>query len=213
MLNIKKTLLTPRQWTWNPEKDRLENPKFGYIQVVDVCDGEKRLYQQPIWSEARGEVNVIVNDEGEIAFVEQERHAVILPQLYAGKWKEAPEILQYDTGATELELPRGFANALLAEAEEETRYKAGEIVFQTHICANTSFFATSPFVVICRATKIPAEVPSDPNEKIRRVLWLSPKEVRKVETICSFTYSALWIFRLWALKQQNDFWRGIGEKL
>ncbi|MAG44598.1 hypothetical protein CL633_01785 [bacterium] len=210
MLNIKPTTLD--QWQWDEEEKKLENPKFGYIQLVDVCEGDKVLFQQPIWPEGRGEVNVIVSDESKIAFVEQQRHGVIQPASYLTEWKEAPDIFKAETGVIQLELPRGFTQALLGEVEEETRYRAGKIVYQTNINANTSLFATSPFVMVTRATKIPTDTPPDPMEKIRQVVWLSPEEINKVQTLCSFTHSALRLFRLWALKQEGLI-RQIGERL
>ncbi len=211
MLILRKSELN--QWKMDLSEGTLENPRFGMIQLVDVCDGNKRLYQQPIWSETRGEVDVIVNDTGEIAFVEQERHAVIPPKLYENIWGAAPDRLSIKGGIIELELPRGFANVIMAEVEEETRYKGGEVLYTTHINPNTSLFATSPFLVVSLATKIPATAPSDPNEKIRRVVWLSPEETREVETLCAFTHAGLRIFRLWALKQDNSFWQDIGGRM
>jgi len=221
MFNIKPTTLD--QWKWNEEEKKLENPKFGFIQLVDVCDGDKALYQQPVWSEVRGVVNVIVSDEGRIAFVEQERHAIMPLEVYIATWEVAPPLFVRTVitrtkkavlmGIVGHELPQGFTNALLGEVEEETRYRAGEIIFQTNINANTSLFATSPLVMVTRATKIPADTPPDPTEKIRRVVWLSPEEVREVQTLCSFTHSALRLFRLWAMKQEDEFLRNIGQRL
>lgn len=211
MFNIKPTTLD--QWKWDETEKKLENPKFGFIQLVDVCDGDKVLYQQPIWSEIRGEVNVIVNDEGQIAFVEQERHAVIQPDSYLDEWQEAPDIFKAKTGVVQLELPRGFTKTLLGEVEEETRYRAGEIIYQTNGNPNSSVFATSPFVMVTKATKIPADAPPDPTEKIRQVVWLSPEEICETETLCDFTEANLRRFRKWALKQEDEFLQNIGQRL
>ena len=45
------------QWRWNSKRNALENPKFGRIQVMAICDpatGEIK-YEAPIYVESRGE--------------------------------------------------------------------------------------------------------------------------------------------------------------
>ncbi len=204
------------QWQWDPERNALENPKFGRVQVMAVCDpvtGEVK-YEAPIYVESRGEVNVVVNDEGKIAFVIQNRHAVI-PVEYLNKtwWGSLPEIAEIKQGMTVVELPRGFADGVMQEAEEETGFKVNSVAQIGNVNSNTAVFGTSPIVAVGKATKIPSDIPPDPGEKILNVLWLTPKETRELDTICGFTDAVLRKFRLWTLKQEDLFWRDIGERM
>lgn len=207
-------------WEWNEEARRLVNPRIGVIQLVSVRDEQgNELYQQPISSENRGEISIIVNDKAEMAFVEAERHAVLPLEAYVESWQEAPNPLDHDSGTAIIELPRGFANALLTEAEEESRYKQEFVAKLGNINANTALFATSPGIVVSRALTIPADRPPDPNERIRQVLWLTPEEVAKLAapdgTLCGFTLAGVFArFRWWARKVQKDsFWQDIAEIL
>jgi len=204
------------QWQWYPERNALENPKFGRIQVMAVCDpvtGEMK-YEAPIYVESRGEVNVVVNDDGKIAFVVQNRHAVIPVEYLNKTWRGSlPEIPEIKQGVTVVELPRGFADGVMQEAEEETGFKVNPVAQIGNVNSNTAVFGTSPIVAVGKATKIPSDIPPDPGEKILNVLWLTPEETRELDTICGFTDAILRKFRLWTLKQEDRFWRDIGERM
>jgi len=225
MMNIERIERELIGWGWNEEGHYLGNPGFGRIQLVAVCDDEgKEIYQQPVWLGQRGEVDVIVNDAQKIAFIEAIRHAVIPPAEYAERWNEwqsskednrmlIPHPADLRTGVVQLEIPRGFTNVALREAEEEVRYEVELTVCLGHLNMDTAFFGTSPLVYVCRASSIPSDVPPDPQEIIRRVVWLLPEEAREVETLCGVTFSTLFLFRRWAFKQEDDFWREIGERL
>jgi len=204
------------QWRWNSKRNALENPKFGRIQVMAVCDpatGEIE-YETPIYVESRGEINVTVNDDGKIAFVVRNRHAVI-PTKYLNKiwWGSLPEIAEIKQGVTVVELPRGLTKGVMQEAEEEMGFKVDLVVQIGNVNSNTAIFGTSPIVTVGKATKIPSDIPPDPKEKILSVLWLTPEETREMDTICGFTNAVLRKFRLWALKQEDLFWRNIGERM
>jgi len=224
-MKIKRIEGDLRGWEWNEEEQYLGNPTIGRIQLVSVlCDNGKELYQQPVWLEQRGEVNIIVNDSQRIAFIEAVRHAVIPLNYYLDKWNDwrplkgdtqmrIPNPTDLEPGVTQLEIPRGFTNVILREAEEEAGYKVEMITGLGNVNPNTAFFGTSPFVYLCKATTILSEVPPDPHEVIRKVVWLTPEEAREVETLCGFTFSSLFLFRRWALKQEDKFWRDMGKRL
>lgn len=206
------------QWVWNPETNTLGNPKYGQIQVMAVCDpvtGAMR-YEAPVYTEGRGEIDVVVNDEGKIALVVQNRPVMIPAKILNQKWgKEPPKThyLSIRQGMTMVEMPRGFNQGVMQEGEEETGYKilASDVI--GNINSNTAVFGTSPIIAVGKAWKIESDMPPDPGEKILKVLWAEPEEIREADLICGFTVGALWKFRAWALKQKDPFWRKIGEKL
>lgn len=179
---IRKIIGGLKGWTWNATNHFLGNPGFGRIQLVSVCDeAGKEVYQQPVWLEQRGEIDIVVNDKQEIAFVESVRHAVIAPDRYSGGWHNwkppkgnsnmgIPHPADLGAGIVELEIPRGFNNVLVQEAEEETRFKVALVTPLGHLNANTAFFGTSPFVYLCKAFPQPSVIPADPNEPIRQVV-------------------------------------------
>ena len=212
-------------WVWNQQNNCLANPLLGRIQVVSVCDEKGvEVYQQPVWLETKGEINIIVNDKQKIGFIKTTRHVVIPPAKYAKKWSDwkaesendnllIPHPVDLKPGIDELELPRGFSNVSLQKAEEEIRYKVKLVSSLGHLNANTTFFATSPFVLACKALPIPSDISPDPREVIKKVIWLSPEETQKIDTLCGFTYASLFLFRRWALKQKEHFWKNIGERM
>jgi hypothetical protein len=203
-----------QQWTWDGEQQNLSNKWYGSYRVVNICDKNgKFLYQQVVWSESRGEINIIVDLKGRIAFVEKDRHAVLRPELYAETWKEPPDILHYNYGMTLLEMPRGFTNKLLGEIEEETRFLPGPIVYSFHLNGNTASCVTSPFVFVTMANPIPSDAPVDPHEKINQVMWIPARDIRKVDTICALTLASLFKFQMWARKQDNPFWNEVGNQI
>lgn len=224
-MEIEKIETETKGWSWNEEEKYLGNPKFGRIQIVSVCDEEGReIYQQPVWLEQRAEIDIVVNERQQIAFIETVRHALIPPAEYADKWNDwgspgddnrmmIPHPTDLQTGVSQLEIPRGGTNIALREAEEETGYKVEMVEFLGHMNMNTAWFGTSPFVYVCKALPIPSEVPPDPQEVIRKVVWLSPEEAKEVDTLCGTSYAVLFLLRRWALKQEDSFWREIGERL
>lgn len=224
-MEIRRIETGTKGWSWNEEEKYLGNPKFGRIQLVSVCDKEGReIYQQPVWLEQRAEIDIVVNERQQIAFIETVRHALILPAEYADKWNDwgpqgddnrmlIPHPADLQTGVSQLEIPRGGTNIALREAEEETGYKVEMVEFLGCMNMNTAWFGTSPFVYVCKALPVPSEVPPDLQEVIRKVVWLSPEEAKEVDTLCGTSYAVLFLLRRWALKQEDSFWRGIGERL
>jgi len=215
-------------WLWDPKEKCLVNPAIGRIQMVSVVDdnGVER-YQQPVWLEQRGEIDVIVDERGCIAFVETVRHAVLRPfsELEWKKWKPTkenpgaliPHPVDLAPGVTQLEIPRGFTEAVLREAEEEVQRKVYFAAQLGNLNMNTAFMGTSPFVYLCYATPRQSDIPPDPNETIKKVVWLTPEETRNVETLCATTCAALYLFRRWALQHPEDrfnvFLKNVGAQL
>lgn len=214
MFSIKE--IQKDQWTWNGATRTLENPKIGRITIYQVYkdDGTTPAYQQPVWTEVRGEINIVLDDQARIAFVEQNRHVIIPADLYKEEWtRETFDPLKYQMGVTQLELPRGLTKEILGEVREEVRFDPGEIEATFRVNGNTALFSTSPFVYVTKVTKRPSTVPVDPTEKITKVVWIEPYKVREISTLCGFTMSALWLFRNWCLGQQMGFWKQIGKAL
>ena len=217
----------PKDWLWDPQQKALrhigkvgeEEKSLGIIQLVSVRDSSGReIYQQPWWLESRGEVDIVVDEHQRFVLVEAERHAVIPPENYRDVWddKAPPEPYEYQNcaGVVSLELPRGFCGSLIQEAEEETRLKVELVAIIGHSNANTSFFGTSPFVVVCKARPIQSDRHKEPNENIRKVILKSPEEVARMTTLCNFTKGALWDFCRWAFTTQPDpWWKQVAEMI
>lgn len=206
------------QWLWDPRTKTVENPKYGRIQVMAVCDPVtgKMRYEAPIYTESFGEIDVVANNEGEIAFVMQNRPAIIVTDVLNQKWKNSPpkvHELSVRNGMTMIEFPRGFSKGIMHEGEEETGFKIVGIDRIGNVNSNTAVFGTSPAVAVGKAYKVESDLPPDPGEKILNVLWAKPEEIREMDILCGFTSASLWLFRAWALRQSDPFWRNIGEKL
>jgi len=196
------------------------NARFGRIQVVEMLDAEKKvMYRAPIWSQARGEVVCTVNDNFGIAMTESFRPAVLDPILYADRWAElgiidpfAPEFVEKQ-GMTLLEMVRGYTQVLGDEAREETRYDIEKVAAIGHHNTDTANMVTSPFVAVAKGTTRPSGKEPDANEQIKRVVWVPAEATRDLPTICGFTHGVLHQVRGWALKQDDPFWRELGERL
>lgn len=205
------------QWIWDPKTNILENPKYGRIQVMMVFDPETgKRFEAPVYTESFGEIDIVANDNGEIALVVQNRPAVIPVEILNKHWEQSPPRIHYFSirqGMTMLELPRGFSQGIMHEGEEEVGYKILAKAVIGNVNSNTAVFATSPIVAVGKAYKVESDLPPDPGEKILKVLWAKPEELRKAPTVCGFTMASLWLLRAWALEQEDPFWRKIGEKL
>jgi len=206
------------QWMWDPLTKTLENPKYGRIQVMAVCDPAtgKMRYEAPIYTESLGEIDVVANNKGEIAFVVQNRPAIIVTDVLNEKWTFSPpkiHSLSVGNGMTMVEFPRGFSKGIMHEGEEETGFKIVGIERIGNVNSNTAVFGTSPIVAVGKAYEIESDLPPDPGEKILNVLWAKPEEIKELDILCGFTSASLWLFRSWALKQKDSFWRNIGERL
>lgn len=196
------------------------NGAFGQIRVVEMLKPDGSVaYRAPIWSQKRGEVVCTVNDQFQIAMVEQLRPVVLNPALYADQWDElgiidpfSPEFIEQQ-GMTLLEMVRGYTQTLGDEAREETRYDIEKVAVIGHHNTDTANMVTSPFVVVAKGTSRPSGMAPDPNEQIKRVVWVPAKETREMNTICGFTHGVLHQVRSWALKQDDPFWRELGERL
>ena len=207
--------MQPQMWGM-----RVENPRFGRVQVIDHLGPEgKPAYPAPIWSQTRGEVVCTVNDQFQIAMAEQIRPVVLDPALYADRWADlgiidpfSPEFIGKQ-GMTLLEMVRGYTQALGDEAREETRYEIEKVAVIGHHNTDTANMVTSPFVVVAKGTSRPSGMAPDPNEQIKRVVWIPAEETRDLDTICGFTHGVLHQVRGWALKQDDPFWRELGERL
>lgn len=209
-------------WTWDADQkalryyDLCQRSSLGVIQLVSIQNSKgEEIYQQPLWLESRGEVDIIVDANQHFILIEVERHAVIPPSDYACDWKgEPPDPFRHQSGVKELELPRGFANAFGQEAEEETGYKVEFVAAISHSNTNTAFFGTSPFVVVCKAHAVPSHRQPEPAEQIRRVVTKTPEEVAKLTTYCGLTKAALWDFCHWAFIDQKDpWWKKVAERI
>lgn len=209
-------------WTWDEKQkalrhyDSLRKSSLGVIQLVSVQnDKGDELYQQPVWLESRGEVDVVVDVSQRFLLVQAERHAVIPPDDYAHDWKSGPpNPFEHQSGVVELELPRGFAEAPGQEAEEETGYRVDFVAVISHSNTNTSFYGTSPLVVVCKAYPSPSSRKLEATEQIREVVTKTPEEVARMTTYCGFTKAALWDFCRWAFAEQTDpWWRQVAERI
>lgn len=226
MTRIGKLQGNPKGWRYDDQEHYLGNPSFGRIQIVAVYDNNgKENHHRPLFLQHWSEHYVVVNQEQKIAFVEVERPTMLPPNLYTPTWEMwrpspngqmlIPHPADICTiGLTELELPAGLAEGdSLKEAEEETGFQVEHVAYLGQLNSDPPFYATAPFLHLCRALPIPSQIPQDPNEPIIKVHWLTPEQTRELETYSAPTYAGLCRFRLWALKQQDAFWYDIGERL
>jgi hypothetical protein len=220
MYTIKPIAGSSGAWSWDSNKKQLEfrdhktNRPLGLIQMTSIQDEKsKEIYQQPWWLESRGEIDIIATPDERIVFVQVERHSVIPPELYEKDWGEnPPDPFRYISGIIELELPRGFSGAIKIEAEEETMYQVEYVDTIGHVNGNTSFFATSPFIVVYKALPENSGKKADPSERILKVEPLKSEEIAHLETMCGFTRAALWEFCKWAFTKQDDsYWQRIAK--
>ena len=220
MFAIRKIEGETKQWVLKPDENVLENPRFGRVEVVMVTDPEtgEEKYEAPIYTESQGEVNVVVNNEGKIAFVVQDRHVVIPLEYLNENWTNTPpKILEMPHGVRMTELPRGFSTGIMQEAEEETQFKVEPIAQIGNINVNSAVFGTSPIVRVGKATEISADIPPDPGEKILKVLWLTPEEITEAiadgDIFDGFSLGALMLFIAWAkIKQENPFLKNLAAR-
>jgi hypothetical protein len=220
--SFEKLVDDPMQWKIVPMTGII-NTKFGAIRVVRVVNAEgKVLYEGVIFAEAKGAINVIVDTEDaenpRIAFVRQLRHAVIDTDYLNSIWQfGVPDIfdpeIKAHMGVDMIELPRGFTpKDVLSEAEEETQRKVIFVAEAANVNANTANTATSPLIVIAKATTLPSGRTQDPDEKIREVLWLSPEQVWDKVKLCGFTLAGLWVFLAWCRNNPDPAWKKIGRQ-
>lgn len=194
-------------------RNRITDKPLALLQMVSVQEESEEIYQHLWWLEPRGEIDIIATPDKKVVFVNIERYCVIPLALYSNNWGEhPPNPFEYNTGVTEYELPRGISASYKIEAEEETMYQVEHIATIGHVNANTSFFGTSPFVVVYKALPYASTKVPEPFERILKVELLSPKEIAYMETLCGFTKASLWEFCQWALtKQEDDFWIDIAK--
>jgi len=211
---------------WVGVTNGIVNSRFGAVHVVQIADeaSGKPLYDGIIFVEGKGVINVIADiedpDDPKIAFVTQVRLAVINPDYLNTIWgKGVPDIFDPEVkkhmGVLITELPRGFNldNDILSEGEEETQRKIELVAEIGNVNANTANTATSPQIIVAKATKLPSNREQDPNEKIKSVLWLRPEEIREMIDLCGFSMAILWKFRVWCLNNSDPVWKSLGEKL
>ena len=217
-------MLIVEQSQWVPS---FSNDRFGRVEVVQMMkeDSKTPAYQGLLFSESRGEVDVVVNDEGKIAFVINERHAVLDPKLYADNWGKTPvnyfSYAKEKRGMALLELPRGLNTKLMGEANEEIEYEVASAMIIGNVNMNTAVNVTSPFVAVTRAVRYKKNLGQhDPNERVKEVVWLTPEETRSIYTLDGFTHAALHMVRTWALRQKSPmgsnpdpFWSSLRERL
>ena len=209
----------PKQWLWNPVRNALVNVKgFGIVQVFEVFDTEtgEGKYEGITLSEGIGEVDVVIDEDGNFAFVEQDRFVVIPPEHLNEIWdKGVPDVFAIEQiGYSFIEVPRGFSGEIILEAEEETQRKIERVIAQLgNTNQNTANISTSPKVYLAMASKLPSGREQDPGEIIKRVVWMTPEQVREFETDCGFTNSALRKARQFLLKSEDPFLRDIGERI
>lgn len=196
------------------------NDTFGKIRVAEMLKPDGSVaYRAPIWSQRRGEVVCTVNDQFQIAMVQQVRPVVLDPALYAGRWGDlgiidpfSEEFIEQQ-GMTLLEMVRGYTQVLGDEAREETSYEIEKVATIGYHNTDTANMVTSPIVVVAKGTTRPSGKAPDPNEQIKRVVWVPAEETRDLDTICGFTHGVLHQVRGWALHQVVPFWHDLGERL
>lgn len=207
-------------WIWNEKEKSLlnvnknSNISLGAIHIVSVKDSNgAEIFQQPWYLESRGEIDIIVTEKGKMVFVEIERHVLIPPSQYINNWNNfPPSPRSLNPGVRQLELPRGFSSAFMQEAEEEALYKVEYQETIGQVNANTSFFGTSPFIVVYKAINKISSSELRHEEGIKEVKLLSPKEIAELETLCGLSKAALWEFCKWA-SIKDGVWKEVAKEI
>jgi len=175
-------------WVWNPKSKTLDNPRFGSVEQIVVCNDDNK----PIWDQYQ---------------IKEGSGAIVVP-YYSKEGKtyigfilaERPVVAE---GINSLELPRGFSNisedskeTVKRELLEETGRKAIITEYIGLINANTAFYATNiPVYAVEVDLSKPEEIKTDGFEKILKAEFIETSEaiekIKKDEIICGLTKAAL----------------------
>jgi hypothetical protein len=195
---------------------------FFIVRPDGTIDGECNIR-----TETPGEVNIVIRESDKaIAFVRKYRNQV-LPRSEANiAWRNtgnldllsAPQL-----GMDTLELTRGWTYnpekpwKLMTEGQEETGLVVTGITSIGHIYPNTGVISTWADLSFGIASNKLYGKPVDKLEasEIKKVVWLTPSEVREyiADESCGFSIAALNKFRVYALNSQNEFLRELGQQL
>lgn len=210
------------QWKVSVPTNEIANPRVGLVGVYSVQNEEnKELFKAIALIDAPGNVIFVINELGQIALVENYRHMVMPIETLAEIWHGGVAAVQSaiargDVGTWSLEIPRGFnaTRDVLKGGEEETQ-RTLEVIEENigHINPNTGNCITSPWVTLAKASKMPATRAADPNENIRKVLWVEPEELMNHNIFCGFSLAAITLARHHLKKSENDFLREVGERM
>ncbi len=213
-----------KQWKFDPDRRRLENPIHGAAyQVVDAVDEEtgRVSHEAVVGISRRAEAHVVVRENDQhLGFVLHRRYGVIDPtasethRFFEEHPTEIPDIFSLPTGIEHLEVVQGLAGTVYEEMGEEIGLAVIEGEPFGVINHHPSMAATSHFLYAVKVGDRPSQRQRDPDEQIRRVEFFAPEAVRNIQTICGFTQGVLWRFRCWGLEQPvGSFWREIASRL
>lgn len=199
--------LTP-SWSSGDDSIVFSHPRFGSIFHVAICDeAGKPIYDQPIWSEPIGAVIVPVDENSNIAFIENYRAISPSDGKCGSHPPSASDLAQ--RGKFSLELPRGFGDpgesseeTARRETQEETGCKVTDIIYLGQSNSNTTFFINNSPVWLAYVTRShEAQDKPDKYENIRNVRFMELQEaircVRLGDIICGVTKSALLHYLAW----------------
>lgn len=183
----------------------IENPKFGMVRLVVVCDGNGK----PIFDQYQLEEGPAGKD-GKRPLTSG---GIILPYfrvgetLHVGLIERFREIV-YDPvtglqGVPSLELPRGFSKLsdssdeayMRRELGEETGKVALSMRWIGRVNPNTAFYATGvPVLAVEVDPVIRSNLRPDANELILKCDFPPYKDVQRDKIFCGFTLSAFALF-------------------
>lgn len=191
---------------------------------------EKPYSPQLMNSQSAGEIDVIIRDlqtNPKIAVVLKQRDTPAHPDLYEYDWEHGytpdPMTFLEKLGMQVLELPRGLSepgSKLGSEGEEEFVVEIIAAVEIGRINTDTACMVTSPRVVLCETNAVAAAGKKDEHEavSVTKLLWYTPDEIQKMDTICGMTKGALWTLRSYLLnldsiEPDNKPWIRLGNLL
>ena len=184
------------------EGDRvLVNPKMGAVVHVAMCnDDGTPLWDQFLHFEPIGAVTVPINLKGEFGMVRVYRPTIRPDAVY--DFSDIDATIER-LGATSVEFPRGFPKkgervdqTARREGEEELNSPILEVRQLGEITPNTTFHPHRiPVFGIKVDERYAGALPPDVNEKILKVTWMSPEQIRECvaqgEINCGMTLAAL----------------------
>lgn len=207
--------LSSRGWSSDTAKDIVfYNPSKGMFVHVAVCDGDRPLYDQPIFIEPVGAKTIPMNSKNELGLVKVFRvvhkdpesydYQAIVDKILAGE----PDLS--DFGYWSWEFPRGLPNkpvkgivtpeSAQSTAMRETAEEIGSPLLESQYLGatswNTTFASTRQSVWVGKIDEeFKGEIPPDINEKILQVEWFDREQIYRMmvagDMFCDMSMSAL----------------------
>lgn len=195
---------------------------FFIVKPDGTIDGECNIR-----TETPGEVNIVIREgDMSIAFLWKYRNQVLPKNVENIAWRNAGNLDLLSApqlGMDMLEITRGWIYnpnkpwKVMTEGQEETGLVVTGVQSIGETYQNTGIISTWTDISFGFATAMPYGKPVDEMEatEIKKVVWLTPSEVRKFIATQSDGYSlaALNKFRIFAINSDSRYLQELGRQL